>query len=149
MRFIPTGIHGVLDYLTGVVLIGIPFVVGFVPGRETAIAIDNAATYVPVVLGFGLIIYSLFTNYEVGVVRKIPMRVHLALDAISGGFLAVSPWLFGFADYVLWPHVILGVIELVAANTTQTEPFTDRRGAAAPATHGPSSARRTTGETRP
>ena len=83
MRFIPTGIHGVMDYLMGVLLIGIPFVVGFAPGAETGIAVDNAATYVPVVLGFGAIIYSLCTNYELGVVRE-PFKSRLAARSTAG-----------------------------------------------------------------
>ena len=132
MRFIPTGIHGVLDYLLGVVLVGIPFVVGFVPGPETGIAIDSAPTYVPVVLGFGLIIYSLFTNYAVGLVRKIPMRAHLMLDALSGAFLAASPWIFGFAAFVFLPHLVLGLVEIAAAAFTKTEPFGGRAVAHAP-----------------
>ena len=129
MRFIPTGIHGVMDYLMAIVLIGVPFVVGFAPGYTTGLAVDNAATYVPVVLGFGLIIYSLCTNYEVGILRVIPMRGHLALDALSGAFLAASPWIFGFADFVFVPHMVLGGIEIAAALLTDPEPFKSRLAA--------------------
>ena len=37
---------------------------------------DTAATVVPVVLGIGLIVYSLFTNYELGIWKVAPMAVH-------------------------------------------------------------------------
>jgi hypothetical protein len=38
-------------------------------------------------LGCGLVVYSLFTNYELGVLRLIPLKVHLLLDVIGGAVL--------------------------------------------------------------
>ena len=114
MRFIPTRVHGVLDYLVGALLIAAPWILGFSRG--------GAETWVPVILGAGALVYSLSTNYELGVVRRIPMGTHLGLDAASGLLLAVSPWLFGFSAFVFWPHLILGIFEIVAALTTKTTP---------------------------
>ena len=85
MRFISTKTHGVLDYLMGVILIAAPWVLGF--------ARQGAETWVPVVLGAGAIIYSLMTNYELGMTKVISMRTHLGLDMMSGIFLALSPWI--------------------------------------------------------
>ena len=39
----------------------------------------------------GAIAYSLFTDYELGLVRTIPMGAQLRLDAASGILLAASP----------------------------------------------------------
>ena len=114
MRFIPTSVHGVLDYLVGALLIAAPWLFNFSRG--------GAETWIPVILGVGALVYSVFTNYELGVVRRIPMTTHLSLDAASGLLLAVSPWLFGFSTFVFWPHLILGVFEIVAALTTKTAP---------------------------
>jgi hypothetical protein len=50
------------------------------------------------------------------------MPTHLTLDAGSGLPLAVSPWLFGFANWVWAPHLVLGLIELSAALMTQKAP---------------------------
>lgn len=116
MRFISTRVHGVLDYLMGMVLIAAPWLLGF--------ADNTAATWVPVMLGVGVIVYSLFTDYELGVFRGLSMRAHLWLEAIAGIFLAVSPWLFGFSDSVSTPHVVIGLIEVALALTTQTVPQT-------------------------
>lgn len=121
MRFLPTRIHGILDYVVGVLLIVAPWLLDFDRG--------GAETWLPVVLGAGAILYSLFTDYELGVVRRIAMPAHLTLDAVSGVLLAISPWLFGFADFVLWPHVILGLFEIGAALVTHTVPD-DRRAVA-------------------
>lgn len=136
MRFIPTKVHGIIDYLFAIVLIGLAFTLGLVAEAEEGVlsAAGGPAAYVPLILGIGLIAYSLLTDYELGLVRKLPMRAHLAIDAISGGLLAVSPWLFGFADYVFWPHVILGVVELLTVNMTHTV-ADDRRAVAAPTGH--------------
>lgn len=118
MRFIPTRVHGAVDYGMGVLLIVAPWLLGFAGG--------GAETWVPVVLGIAAIGYSLFTDYELGLVRRIPMRTHLGLDLGSGVLLATSPWLFGFAGLVYLPHLILGLIEIGAALTTQLTPG-DRR----------------------
>jgi hypothetical protein len=79
---------------------------------------------VPVILGAGVILYSLLTRYELGVVKAISMPVHLGLDVMGGIFLAASPWLFGFADFIWWPHVVFGVLEIVVGLTTKTVPET-------------------------
>jgi hypothetical protein len=112
MRIIPTKVHGVLDYLVGLLLIAAPWAFGFAQG--------GAETWVPVVLGAGALVYSLITDYELGVVRAISMRTHLVLDAMSGLLLLASPWIFGFADRVYVPHVVLGAFEILAALMTQT-----------------------------
>jgi hypothetical protein len=68
--------------------------------------------------------YGLFTDYELGAFRALPMPVHLALDAAKGVFMAASPWLFGFAKkgtrYWL-PHVLMGVADVLAAASSNTE----------------------------
>jgi hypothetical protein len=111
MKIIPRKIHGFLDYLMGVVLIAAPWLFGF--------ADDGPATYIPVALGAGALVYSILTNYESGVVRLIPFRVHLLLDVLSGAFLAISPWLFGFSNKVYLPHLIFGLIEIAAGIMTR------------------------------
>ena len=74
----------------------------------------GAETWIPVILGAGALVYSLLTDYELGVVRRIPMPVHLTLDLLSGLLLAVSPWLFGFSEFVWVPHLLLGLVEVGA-----------------------------------
>jgi hypothetical protein len=116
MRFIPTRTHGVIDYAMGALLIVVPYILGFADG--------TAAQWIPQVLGAALIGASLLTDYELGVVRMIPMPIHLFLDIATGILLAASPWLFGFADRVYWPHLILGLLEIGAGLMTRTRPET-------------------------
>ena len=114
MRFISTRTHGVLDYVVGALLIVVPYILGFADG--------TAAQWVPQALGLVAIGGALMTDYELGVMRVIPMPVHLMIDIGSGALLALSPWLFGFADRVFWPHLLVGIMEIGAGLMTRTVP---------------------------
>lgn len=103
--------HGALDYIVGIVLIAAPKLFGFEGGIEAQI---------PFYLGIGTIVYSLLTDYELGLLRVMPFRVHLTIDVFAGLFLAASPWLFQFADRVWVPHLVVGVLELGAVFMTAT-----------------------------
>lgn len=98
----------------GMLLIAAPWIFGLLGG--------GIRTWLPVVLGAGIIAYSLFTDYELGVVRRLSMPVHLWLDGLGGLLLAVSPWLFGFSDTSWLPYVVLGVLEIGAALFTRKVP---------------------------
>lgn len=113
MRFIPTRAHGYLDYIVGALLIVAPWLFGF--------ALGGAETWIPVLFGSGAIVYSLLTDYELGVSHYISMRTHLLLDLLSGIVLAVSPWLFGFADEVYGLHLFLGLFSIGISLMTKRE----------------------------
>jgi len=114
MRFIPTKFHAPLDYIVGVVLIAGPWIFRY--------SDSSAATAISIVLGSGLIAYSLFTNYELGLWKVAPMAVHNLIDIVAGALLAASPWLFGFADEGanFWvPFVVIGVAAIFLGLTTK------------------------------
>jgi hypothetical protein len=124
MRFIPTRLHGFLDYIVGMVLIAAPWIFQF--------SDNTAATVVPIVLGVGLIVYSLVTDYELGVARVLPMSVHLLFDIAAGVVLAASPWIFGFADESanVWvPHLLAGIAAIVLGLVTVQHPADERAAA--------------------
>jgi hypothetical protein len=104
LRIIPSNIHGVIDYITGATLLAAPYLFGFADGR--------ADQWVPTIIGLVIIGQSLMTQYELSVVKIIPMPTHLMLDAGTGILLAASPWLFGFADRVYLPHLLVGLMEV-------------------------------------
>lgn len=120
MKIISTRVHGVLDYVVGAFLIAVPWLLDFARG--------GAETWIPVVLGAAAIIYSLITDYEYSVAKKLPMKSHLTLDLLSGIVLAASPWIFDFNEYVYLPHLILGLFEIGASLMTETVPSTERAG---------------------
>jgi hypothetical protein len=112
MRFIPTKTHGVVDYVMAIFLGSMPWLLNFAHG--------GAETWVPVILAAGIVLYSLITDYEFGAGKILSMRTHLMLDLMGGILLAASPWLFGFADYIYQPHLIVGILEIGAALMTRT-----------------------------
>jgi len=130
MRFIPTKFHAPLDYIVGAALIAAPWIFQF--------SEHKAATVVPIVLGIGLIAYSLFTNYELGVWKVAPMAVHNVIDVVAGAVLAASPWLFGFADEsanVWLPHVIVGAAAIfLGLATKQSGGYSYRKSIDTPTT---------------
>lgn len=76
----------------------------------------------PMVLGGGIIFYSLLTNYGLSSQSAgISMNLHLLIDLLAGIFLALSPWLFSFDEIVYVPHAVVGVsIILVSLITERT-----------------------------
>lgn len=104
---ISTRLHAILDYVLGILLIFLPWVLGFSAG--------GVETWTPVMLGGAMILYSLSTDYELAVIRLIPFPTHLILDGIAGGFLALAPWLLGFAAIAWSPHLVAGLLVLVLA----------------------------------
>jgi len=113
MRFIETKTHGYMDYLMGILLLVLPAILN--------IDMSSAAGAVPMILGAMTIVYSLMTSYELGITNVISMKTHLAIDLLSGIVLAASPWLFGFADEIYLPHLILGIVEIMASLMTKTK----------------------------
>ena len=114
MKLINTNLHGWLDYVMGALVIASPWIFGFA-GNDMAVMIAVAS-------GALVIIYSLVTNYEMGILGKrgIPLKVHLVLDVLSGLFLGASPWLFHFNEVTYMPFVSLGAIEVITALTTDS-----------------------------
>jgi hypothetical protein len=113
MRFLPTSLHGVIDYLWGMALLSTPWLFGF--------ADVPAAKWTAVFFGLGAILYSALTAYELGLIKILPMSLHLILDGLAGIVLAASPFLFGFSDQVYWPHVLFGFFSVAASLVTRME----------------------------
>jgi hypothetical protein len=116
---IPRSVHALIDYIYGIILIGVPYALGF-----AGFGADHLVFWVA---GFGAIIYSLLTDYRLGLVKLIPFRVHLGLDLLAGLLLVLSPWLFGFADRLWVPHVVFGLLEIgVVLLTSRTDDMLPR-----------------------
>jgi SPW repeat-containing protein len=125
IRFLPTRVHGALDYVVGLALILAPNIFQFTD-------VGGPAVVIPRLLGIVLIVYSVFTRYEWGLVKVIGMGYHLMADFAAALLLAASPFLFGFSNQKLnaWlPHVVVGVavILVVIVSKTQTDTSMARR----------------------
>jgi hypothetical protein len=117
MRFIPTSVHGAIDRVVGPTLILAPTLLRLgrsSPEGLTARAVGGVEAF-----------YSNLTDYEMSVKNVVPMKAHLALDAVGGTTLALVPQLTGARrrGKKHWvPHLVLGAFEIGMAALTKTEP---------------------------
>ncbi|HEX2104281.1 MAG TPA: hypothetical protein VHF51_11570 [Solirubrobacteraceae bacterium] len=108
-RPIDSTLHGATDYTVGTLLMtAFPRLAG-IEGTRSAAQIRVAGA---VHAG-----YSTITDYPLGVVRLLPYKAHLAIDALGAIALAATPfftgqWKEGRRQWV--PHVGLSLFELAS-----------------------------------
>jgi hypothetical protein len=108
-RPIDSTLHGVTDYTVGTLLMtAFPKLAG-IEGSRSAGQIRTAGA-----IHAG---YSTLTDYPLGVVKVLPYKMHLAIDAIGALALAATPFVTGQRkkgrkEWV--PHVALGLFELAS-----------------------------------
>ena len=117
-RPVDSTLHGVVDYTAGATLLTVfPKAVG-IEGTRSARQIRTAAA-----IHAG---YSAVTDYPLGVVKVLPYKAHLAMDAVGAIALAATPFVTGQykrgADQWV-PHVALCLFEL--ASLVFTDPTGD------------------------
>lgn len=120
MALISTKIHGVLDYAGGVSSLAAPKLLS-----------DRRAAALMGISGAGTLTTSALTDYELGVRRRIPMRVHLLIDAATGSLLlggAVALRRSGAKLIDCLPLAMVGLAEVAGAAVTSSRP-SDRPGA--------------------
>lgn len=115
MKIISTKAHGYIDYIMGIMLLVSPSLFN--------LDMENIQSIILYVAGATIIFYSLLTSYEVGIIKVIPMKIHLILDILSGFLLAASPWIYGFSEIVYAPYLVLGLLEICAALMTSSKPM--------------------------
>src|SRR3954453_598099 len=116
IKVIPTHVHSAVDHVVGPALIAAPTVLGLDKTSPEGL--------VPRVNGIAAALYSNLTDYELSLKNVIPMKLHLALDAMSGATLAAGPLPPGARKRGLghWlPHTLLGGFEIGMALLTKTE----------------------------
>jgi hypothetical protein len=112
---ISTKAHGILDYVTVATFLTLPRVMGWSRGLTQGMT----------ALALGKLGYTLFTRHELGLVKKLPMQAHLALDAAGGAALCAMPMLLGDEDDVgaCGACCALGLFDIAAAPMTQTQMY--------------------------
>lgn len=108
---ISTRVHGIIDYT-------------WVAAASSAATRVNGSTSTARLLRRAAAVAtasSFFTRYEGGAVRIMPMKGHLAMDALLCGGLIASPWYLPAAErrYAAIP-VALGIVGLIAGMLTET-----------------------------
>ena len=108
-RPVDSTLHGVIDYSAGTFLLtAFPKLAGL-EGTRSARQIRTAAA-----IHAG---YSTLTDYPLGIVKLLPFKAHLAIDAIGALALAATPFVTGqfLKGRDQWvPHVALCALELAS-----------------------------------
>lgn len=117
MRFLSTIAHGIIDYLIGILLLISPWIFEYYTNGIEGI--------ITIIIGIFSLSLSLMTNYEMSILKIIPMKGHLSIDLIFGISLALSPWIFGFAKLVYLPHLILGLCLIITSLISKTASDSD------------------------
>jgi hypothetical protein len=118
MTRISTFLHGFLDYLTAALMIALPFLLDW----------HGGVRYLMVGLGVATILYSLFTDYELSVSRKLSFNKHLALDAVQGLLLIAAPFLLLSGETTAQGVFLaaLGAFEIAVVSVTVKHPELQR-----------------------
>lgn len=122
-RPISSRAHAMLDYPLGILLIVSPWIFGFNDA-------GSGAAVVPILVGAVALGQSLITDWELSLANLMPLPAHLMMDVIAGAVLAVSPWLFGFADEGTnaWLFHLLAGLALVGAGLMTERERADEGG---------------------
>lgn len=111
---INTKMHGILDYVAGTILI-LPWVVNYN-------SVDKD-TWLLALVGAAIIVISMITDYELSLIKIIPMKLHLFIDVITGAFLIVLPFLFPLHNYFLYWPIVFGIGELIIVTLSSARPY--------------------------
>jgi hypothetical protein len=114
-RPVDSTLHGVVDYTAGSTLMTAFPKLARLEGTRAARQIRTA--------GAIHLAYSVMTDYPLGLVKVIPYKVHLGIDAVAAFALAATPFVTGqykkgSRQWV--PHVALSLFEF--ASLAMTDP---------------------------
>lgn len=122
MGIISTKAHTIIGLIVGFILIFAPNIFNF--------ADNSVAAATSLWVGIFIVLSELITTSPYSPLKLVPMKAHIAIDVVTGLFLAVSPWLFNFMDGTQnnqWvPHLIVGIIVVGYALLTSTADSTVR-----------------------
>jgi hypothetical protein len=120
MRFLSTRLHGAADYVMSIVLLAWP--------TATGVDAHSPFGWAVAAVGVCIFLFSMFTDYEYGVLRILPIRLHLALDAIAGIVLVAIGILAGLRTWMWLVVSIFGAMELLAVLLTRPQASDDVAG---------------------
>ena len=108
-------LHGLLEYVIGVALIVAPFALAFEAAPATAVSI---------IAGLAVLVLAAVTAVPTGIVKQVPIPVHVAIDFLLVPVLIAAPFLFGFSDEVAptATFIGLGVFHLLLTIGTRFAP---------------------------
>lgn len=87
----------------------------------------NTDTIVFSAIGFSIITLSLITDYEFGLMKLVPMKIHLIIDFLISLFIMAMPLLFPMINYYFYWPVILGLSGILITLLSSSTPYVHKR----------------------
>jgi hypothetical protein len=117
MKLISQRTHAIAGILISLIIIHAPWLFGYG-------TINHTAEAVAIIVGIIILAAELTADDPISPLKLVPMRWHILIDVTAGSFLALSPWIFKFADQptnVWMPHLVLGLLVIGYALATDPE----------------------------
>lgn len=102
------------DYVIAFFLI-LPYIIGFHAHGED--------TWILGVFASAIVAYTIITDFEYGIFKLLPMKLHLALDALVGLLLIVLPFVLTLHNYYFFWPVVIGFAQLLLAVLSNSKPY--------------------------
>jgi hypothetical protein len=110
-RPISVRVHGMMDYAYGLLLVLAPWIFEF--------SSEAAPMGIAVGMGAMALLWSVITDYPLGLAPLLPFRAHLWLDVIGGMLLTISPWMLPMSQSARVVLVVFGIISLLVPMLTR------------------------------
>ena len=86
---VPLAVHGVVEYLVGVLFLAAPYLFDFDATRATTLS---------VAVGVVVLVVAAVTVGPTGLIDELPLPAHVALDYVLAVFWVAIPFVFGISD---------------------------------------------------
>jgi len=109
---IPVAVHGIIEYLAGVLFIAAPYLFDFKATRATTLSI---------VVGVVILVVAAVSKGPTGLIDELPVSAHVVLDYVLAVFLIAAAFLFGFSEdgKATAFFIVLGVAHLLITIATR------------------------------
>jgi phosphatidylserine synthase len=109
---VPPLVHGLIEYAAAALFIVAPFLFDF---EETS------ATAASIVVGLALLAFTAVSNLPTGLVKSIPVAVHVTADIVLAVLLVALPFVLGFRDEAAPTTLFIatGVLHLLVTIATR------------------------------
>jgi len=113
--------HAATDYAYAAFIAAAPELIGY-KNEETAAGLSRA-------VGGEVLLASLMTRYELGLVPAMSFKAHLTADVVVGLLTMTAPWLFGFSQNRRARNTFLGfgAFSVMAGLLTEPREMSENR----------------------
>lgn len=107
-------VHAYLDYPVALGLMAMPALLGLG-------ATNPLAFWLSTITGIAALVLTIFTDHQLGLIKILPYKLHLAVDFLVGLAFVAAPFALGFAGLDAAYYWVLGATVLVVVTLDRTE----------------------------